>query len=62
MENEPLNPEEEIIKALKLQSENALVVLGAYRRGTVSRWFRVSMADILMKEISLPIFVAHNKG
>ena len=53
--------EDEIVKYLKQQKENALVVLGAYRRGTVSRWFRESMADILMKEIKLPLFIAHNK-
>lgn len=53
--------EDEIVKHLKQQKENALVVLGAYRRGTVSRWFRESMADILMKEIKLPLFIAHNK-
>jgi hypothetical protein len=54
-------PEEEIVKHLKQTSENALVVLGAYRRGNVSRWFRESMADILMKEVKMPLFIAHNK-
>ncbi len=53
--------EEEIVKYLKSVSTNALVVLGAYRRGMVSRWFRPSMADLLMKEVKLPLFIAHNK-
>jgi nucleotide-binding universal stress UspA family protein len=53
--------EDEIAKHLKQQKENALVVLGAYQRGTVSRWFRESMADVLMKEVKLPLFIAHNK-
>jgi len=53
--------EVEIVKHLKQQQENAIVVLGAYRRGTVSRWFRESMADILMNEVKLPLFIAHNK-
>jgi hypothetical protein len=53
--------EEEIIKYLKGQNENTLVVLGAYRRGNVSRWFRESMADALMKKVKLPLFIAHNK-
>jgi hypothetical protein len=53
--------EDEIVTRLKLEKENALVVLGAYRRGTVSRWFRESMADTLMKEVKLPLFIAHNK-
>jgi len=53
--------EDEIVKHLKESSENALVVLGAYRRSTVSRLFRESMADKLMKEVKLPLFIAHNK-
>jgi hypothetical protein len=53
--------EAKIVKYLKQQPVNSLVVLGAYRRGTVSRWFRESMADVLMKEVQFPLFVAHNK-
>lgn len=54
--------EEEIVRQLKLpEHANALVVLGAYRRGSVSRWFHESMADILMKEVKLPLFIAHHK-
>jgi nucleotide-binding universal stress UspA family protein len=53
--------EDEIIKQLKQTQENAIVVLGAYRRGTVSRWFRESMADTLMKELKMPLFIAHYK-
>jgi len=53
--------EDEIVKHLKESPENAIVVLGAYRRGTVSRLFRESMADKLMKEVKLPLFIAHNK-
>ncbi len=51
----------EIIDHLKNQPSNTLVVLGAYKRGTVSRWFRESMADTLMRQVKLPLFVAHNK-
>lgn len=54
-------PELEIVYYLEKQKEQSLVVLGAYRRGTVSRWFRESMADILMKDLKLPLFIAHNK-
>jgi nucleotide-binding universal stress UspA family protein len=54
--------EDEIVRHLKPEKQvNALVVLGAYRRGAVSRWFRESMADILMKEVKLPLFIAHHK-
>lgn len=53
--------ETEIINYLKKKKEEVCVVLGAYRRGMVSRWFRASMADALMKELKLPLFIAHNK-
>ncbi len=53
--------EEEIVKLLQQQTSNTLVVLGAYRRGTVSRWFRESMADTLMKACELPMLIAHSK-
>ncbi len=53
--------EAKIIKHLKGVKENSLIVLGAYRRGRVLRWFRTSMADTLMKEIKAPLFIAHNK-
>ena len=56
------NPEEEILNYLKLQKNNPLVVLGAYQRGMVSRWFRPSMADLLMKKLKLPLFIAHAKS
>ncbi|OQP48942.1 universal stress protein [Niastella populi] len=50
----------EIVDQLKNRDENLLVVLGAYNRGTVSRWFRPSMADILMEELNKPLFIAHH--
>jgi len=54
-------PENEIVNQLHLQPANTLVILGAYRRSDISRWFRTSMADILMQKLKLPLFVAHNK-
>lgn len=53
--------ETEIIRYLKNMPKDTLVVLGAYRRGAVSRWFRESMADVLMTAVDLPLFIAHNK-
>jgi nucleotide-binding universal stress UspA family protein len=53
--------EQEIVSYLKKQKDIPMVVLGAYRRSRVSRWFRESMADVLMKELKLPLFIAHNK-
>lgn len=49
----------EIVKHLKGNDENLLIVLGAYNRGMVSRWLRPSMADILMEELNKPLFIAH---
>lgn len=54
-------PENTILAYLQQQPAEALVVLGAYRRSRISRWFRQSMADILMKNTNLPLFIAHNK-
>lgn len=53
-------PEDAIIEHLTVR-ENTLVVLGAYRRSMVSRWFKPSMADILIKKTQLPLFIAHYK-
>lgn len=51
----------EISNYLRKHTENELVVLGAYQRGELSRWFKISMADVLMKELNMPLFIAHNK-
>jgi hypothetical protein len=53
--------EEEIVNRLRQSDDGNLVVLGAYRRSTVSRWLHESLADTLMKELDLPLFIAHNK-
>lgn len=54
-------PEIEIVKYLHNTNKRPLVVLGAYRRGVVSRWFKASMADELMLELNAPLFIAHSK-
>ncbi len=54
-------PEQEIVKYIQHQKQHVMVVLGAYQRGMVSRWFHQSMADVLMKEVNCPLFIAHNK-
>lgn len=55
------DPEEQIPGHLRNHKGNEMVVLGAYRRSELSRWFKTSMADILMKELNTPLFIAHNK-
>jgi len=54
------DPETEIVNYLEFE-EHTLAVLGAYKRNMVSRWFKASMADVLMDETNLPLFVAHYK-
>ena len=53
--------EKQIQSYLRNHKENELVVLGAYRRTELSRWFKTSMADILMKELDTPLLIAHSK-
>jgi nucleotide-binding universal stress UspA family protein len=54
-------PETHIIDELKEQAAGTMVILGAYRKGSLSRWLRMSMADMLMGNLQLPLFIAHNK-
>jgi len=54
------DPEEELLAYLKNNGQNCLVVLGAYQRNEVSRWFKSSMADTLMKDVDVPLFIAHH--
>lgn len=54
-------PEIEIINHLNGDKNNFMVVLGAYRRTMLSRWFKSSMADALIKAFNAPLFISHNK-
>lgn len=55
-------PEEEIVFYLQREKKSPLIVLGAYQRGRLSRLFRASMADRLLKHVKAPLFIAHNKS
>jgi hypothetical protein len=52
-------PAREIIRYVKEEGKNILLVLGAYQRGVVSRWLKHSIADVLMQEVDAPLFIAH---
>lgn len=54
-------PEDQILSFMQRRKDHCLVVLGAYQRNKVSRWFRQSMADYLMETVKQPLFIAHNK-
>jgi nucleotide-binding universal stress UspA family protein len=45
--------------AYLLEQKNAIVVLGAYGRGILSRFLKPSHASLLLRTINLPIFIAH---
>jgi len=52
-------PENELVKHFQY-AKDTLIVLGAYRRGNLSRWIRQSLADVLMQELRLPLFISHS--
>ena len=54
------NTEEQVVKHMKVYGENELVVLGAYGRNALSRWFKTSLGDILLRDLNTPLFIAHH--
>ena len=42
-----------------LGKQNTFVVMGAYGRSALSNFFRKSSADLLMRVVDLPLFIAH---
>lgn len=50
--------EKKIPALIRKEDEDTLVVSGAYNRGYISRWFRPSMADILLSTIKSPLFIS----
>ena len=43
-----------------LNKKNALVVMGAYGRNMLSGFFKHSTAELVVKAINLPLFIAHH--
>lgn len=54
--------EGEIVHYLQQEKKSSLIVLGAYQRSRLSRMFRPSMADRLLRSVKAPLFIAHNKS
>jgi len=50
---------EKILAYLTEFGKNVFIVLGAYRRSKFSRWFKPSLADVLMNNLNVPLFIAH---
>ena len=42
-----------------INRKNIFLVMGAYGRGAISQFFKHSQADLLIKTVSHPIFIAH---
>lgn len=42
-----------------LKRENIFIVMGAYGRNSISRFFKHSHADLLIKTVTQPIFITH---
>lgn len=53
------NAEEELVKYLKLNAENAVVVMGAYGRNSLSRFFHQSLSNKIIQEVNVPVFITH---
>ncbi|MGV8879570.1 MAG: universal stress protein [Sphingobacteriaceae bacterium] len=53
-------PKSEILQFFEKNNENVIVVLGAYQRNAVSRMFKRSLADDLIINFAMPLFIAHH--
>ncbi len=53
------DPADELFGYL-LNRKNGFVIMGAYGRGMVSRFFKPSHARLIVKTVNLPIFIAHH--
>lgn len=49
----------DIVAMLRAEESGILVVAGAYHRSNLSMWFHKSIADLLIKEVKVPLFIAH---
>jgi nucleotide-binding universal stress UspA family protein len=53
------NTDDTFIHHLETEKKNCMIVLGAYQRSSFSRWLYQSIADTLIAELDIPLFVAH---
>jgi nucleotide-binding universal stress UspA family protein len=52
-------PDEELYKYLKAHGANSIVVMGAYGRNALARFFQQSMSNRIIKDLNLPVFITH---
>lgn len=48
-----------LVKYLGKEEGGSLIVMGAYKRNRISRWLKPSLADKIMSELELPVFISH---
>lgn len=54
------SPEEELLKYLKSgKADHAVVVMGAYGRNAMSRFFHASLSNKVIEQTHLPVFITH---
>lgn len=51
---------QELAEHLESESRRCLLVMGAYSRSGLSRWFKHSMADDIIRNLGIPVFIAHH--
>ncbi|WP_018617498.1 universal stress protein [Segetibacter koreensis] len=51
--------DEALVKHLQAENKNCMLILGAYQRSSFSRWLYQSIADLLIAEVEIPLFIAH---
>jgi nucleotide-binding universal stress UspA family protein len=54
--------EVELPAYLKTTKTHPMIVMGAYQRNKLSRLFKPSMADNLVRQVEAPLFIAHQKS
>ncbi len=53
------NAEDQLVTYLKQNGNNAIVVMGAYGRNILSRIFHQSLANKVIQEMNIPVFITH---
>jgi hypothetical protein len=48
-----------LMARLTKESSQSLIVAGSYQRSRLSMWFHESLANLLMRKIKSPVFIAH---
>lgn len=53
------NARQELISYLKVHTNNTVVVMGAYGRPAISMLFKKSLANEVIRDVMVPVFIAH---